>query len=173
MPADELNSLLTRGGIDNKKVADIVAILLWYGVWGQANGRAVTYIYNVNYEMPILKGFIRKLQEEGLARTVPEIFLARLSNRLFAHVDLSLALPARRICTTRVTFFRDRPASLCLYNPAFVPGCRFVRIVAPCSTQLSKDSFNYGALPRRFSKAIYRVRSSLQFVRFSKRPLRQ
>jgi hypothetical protein len=108
MPADELNSLLTRGGI-----ADIVAILLWYGVWGQANGRAVTHIFNVNYEMPILKGIIRKLQEEGLARTVPEIALARLSNRLFAPVDLSLALPARRICTTRVMSFRDRPTSRC------------------------------------------------------------
>ena len=51
MPASELSPLLTRGGIDNKKIPDIETILLWYGVLGvRRMDGAVTYIYNVNYE---------------------------------------------------------------------------------------------------------------------------
>jgi hypothetical protein len=76
MPASELNSLLTRGGIASGKVPDIITILLWYGVLGvRRMDGAVTYIYNVNYEMPILKGIIRKLEEEGLVYVVNPAFV--------------------------------------------------------------------------------------------------
>jgi hypothetical protein len=82
MPANELNALLVRGGLDNAKIPDIILILLWYGVLGvrQMDG-AVTYIYNVNYEMPILKGIIRKLQEQGLVYVVNPAFVPGLQIR--------------------------------------------------------------------------------------------
>jgi len=42
---------------------------------------AATYIYNVNYEMPILKGIIRKLEEEGLVYVVNPAFVPGLQIR--------------------------------------------------------------------------------------------
>jgi hypothetical protein len=38
----------------------------------------VTYIYNVNYEMPILKGFIRKLESGGLVYQINAAFVPGL-----------------------------------------------------------------------------------------------
>jgi hypothetical protein len=74
--------LLTRGGIDNRKISDIETILLWYGVLGvRRMDGAVTYIYNVNYEMPILRGIIRKLQDEGLVYVVNPAFVPGLQIR--------------------------------------------------------------------------------------------
>lgn len=82
MPMNELKTLLTRGGIDNEKVPDIITILLWYGVLGvRRMDGTVTYIYNVNYEMPILKGIIRKLEEEGLVYVVNPAFVPGLQIR--------------------------------------------------------------------------------------------
>jgi hypothetical protein len=82
MPANELNALLVRGGIDAGKVPDIVRILLWYGVLGvkRLDG-TVTYIYNLNYEMPILRGIIRKLEENGLVYVVNPAFVPALQIR--------------------------------------------------------------------------------------------
>lgn len=82
MPARVLNSLLERGGLDIKKIPDIITILLWYGVLGvKRMDGGVTYIYNVNYDMPILKGIIRKLQEEGLVYVVNPAFVPGLQIR--------------------------------------------------------------------------------------------
>ena len=82
MPADELKSLLTRGGIDEQKLQDIITILLWYAVLGvKRMDGSVTYIYNVNYEMPILKGIMRKLTDEGLVFVVNPAFVPGLQIR--------------------------------------------------------------------------------------------
>jgi hypothetical protein len=82
IPANELNSLLTRGGIGAEKVPEIITILIWYGVLGvRRMDGTVTYIYNVNYEMPILKGIIRKLQENGLVYVVNPAFVPGLQVR--------------------------------------------------------------------------------------------
>ena len=82
MPVGELKSLLSRAGIPPEKVPDIITILLWYGVLGvKRMDGAVTYIYNVNYEMPILKGIIRKLEDEGLVYVVNPAFVPGLQIR--------------------------------------------------------------------------------------------
>ena len=82
MPVNELVALLTRGGIGMEKTADIIRILLWYGVLGvRRMDGTVTYIYNVNYEMPILQGIVRKLEEEGLVYVVNPAFVPGLQIR--------------------------------------------------------------------------------------------
>ena len=82
LPARALYSLLERGGIQAATIPDIVNILLWYGVLGvkRVDGTA-TYIYSVNYEMPILKGVIRKLEAEGLVYVINPAFVPGLQIR--------------------------------------------------------------------------------------------
>jgi hypothetical protein len=61
------------------RLAEIVDVLLWYGVIGvKRSDGTVTYIYNVNYEMPILKGFIRKLESGGLVYQINAAFVPGL-----------------------------------------------------------------------------------------------
>lgn len=82
IPGNDLKTLLRRGGIADEKVADITTILLWYGVLGvRRMDGAITYIYNVNYEMPILKGILKKLEEEGLVYVVNPAFVPGLQIR--------------------------------------------------------------------------------------------
>jgi hypothetical protein len=82
IPANELESLLTRGGISVEQIPDIITILLWYGVLGvRRMDGMVTYIYNVNYEMPILRGIMRKLLEHGLVYVVNPAFVPGLQIR--------------------------------------------------------------------------------------------
>ena len=82
IPADELNSLLTKGGIKAEKISEIMSILLWYGVLGvKRMDGTVTYIYDVNYDMPILHGIIRKIQEIGLVFVVNPAFVQGLQIR--------------------------------------------------------------------------------------------
>lgn len=82
IPANDLNALLVGGGIDRTRIPDIITILVWYGVLGvRRMDGAVTYIYNVNYEMPLLKGIIRKLQEHGLVYVVNPAFVSGLQIR--------------------------------------------------------------------------------------------
>lgn len=78
----ELAKILELGGIPTPKVSEIVRLLLWFGVLGvkRADG-SVTYIYNVNYEMPILTGIIRKLEPQGLAYLVNPAFVPGLELR--------------------------------------------------------------------------------------------
>jgi len=82
LTAEKLESLLSRGGIKSDKVQAIIAILLWYGFLGvkRIDG-SVTYIYNVNYEMPILRGIIKKLAEDGLVYVVNPAFVQGLQIR--------------------------------------------------------------------------------------------
>ncbi len=82
VPAALLESLLTTGGIRAEKIPSIIAILLWYAVLGvkRIDG-TVTYIYNVNYEMPILRGLIRKLEEDGLVYVINPAFVPGLQVR--------------------------------------------------------------------------------------------
>jgi hypothetical protein len=79
LPANELIGLLQRGGILPAKVDPIVELLLWFGVLGarQMDG-TVAYIYNVNYEMPILSGIIRKLASQGVVYVVNPAFVPGL-----------------------------------------------------------------------------------------------
>ncbi len=82
LPASNLYSVLERGSILPARIPDIVNILLWYGVLGvRRTDGTVTYIYTVNYEMPILKGIIRKLETEGLVYVVNPAFVPGLQIR--------------------------------------------------------------------------------------------
>ena len=79
LPAITVQTLLESGGILPAMVKDIVNILLWYGVLGvkRIDG-TVTYIYSVNYEMPILTGIIRKLEAQGVVYMVNPAFVPGL-----------------------------------------------------------------------------------------------
>lgn len=79
LPAITVQTLLESGGILPAVVKDIVNILLWYGVLGvrRIDG-TVTYIYSVNYEMPILTGIIRKLEAQGVVYMVNPAFVPGL-----------------------------------------------------------------------------------------------
>lgn len=79
LPAEKLVDILEIGGIPSSRVGEVVSILLWFGVLGvkRADG-SVTYIYDVNYEMPILRGIIRKLELQGLVYQVNPAFVSGL-----------------------------------------------------------------------------------------------
>lgn len=75
LPANALTDLLQRGGIIPDNIAAIVALLLWFGVLGvKRTDGGVTYIYNVNYEMAILSGIIRKLESHGVVYVINPAF---------------------------------------------------------------------------------------------------
>jgi hypothetical protein len=82
LPASTVHSLFEGGGILPTTIPDIVNVLLWYGVLGvrRIDG-TVTYIYTVNYEMPILRGIIRKLEPQGLVYLVNPAFVPGLQMR--------------------------------------------------------------------------------------------
>jgi hypothetical protein len=70
-----LMNILERSSMPASKIDDIVRVLLWYGVLGlKRPDGSVTYIYNVNYEMPILIGIIRKLEPDGLVYLINPAF---------------------------------------------------------------------------------------------------
>lgn len=82
IPASTVHSLFERAGIEPAKIPDIVSVLLWYGVLGirRIDGE-VTYIYTVNYEMPIVMGIIQKLEPQGLIYVVNPAFVPGLQMR--------------------------------------------------------------------------------------------
>lgn len=70
-----LMNILERSSMPASKIDEIVRVLLWYGVLGlKRSDGSVTYIYNVNYEMPILIGIIRKLEPDGLVYLINPAF---------------------------------------------------------------------------------------------------
>jgi hypothetical protein len=75
MSADALKKLLEQSGMPTSKLDDIVRVLLWYGVLGvkRLDG-TVTSIYDVNYEMPILMGIVRKLEPHGVSYQINQAF---------------------------------------------------------------------------------------------------
>ena len=77
--ARDLANILELGGIPPSKTGEIQRLLLWFGVLGvkRADGSA-TYIYDVNYEMPILTGIIRKLEVQGVAYQINPAFVPGL-----------------------------------------------------------------------------------------------
>ena len=82
LPASKLNELLTKGGVQESKLDQIIRLLLWYAVLGvRRSDGDVTYIYNVNYEMPILAGIIHKLQAQGLVYVINPAFVPGLQIR--------------------------------------------------------------------------------------------
>jgi hypothetical protein len=82
LPKDRLHLLLEQGGIPKGTIEPIVNILLWYGVLGvrKIDG-SVVYIYNVNYEMAVLRGIIQKLQSDGIVFVVNPAFIPGLQMR--------------------------------------------------------------------------------------------
>jgi len=79
VPSEQLTRILELGGIPPQKISEIVRLLLWFGVLGvKRTDGSVTYIYNVNYEMPILTGIIRKLERQGLVYLVNPAFVPGL-----------------------------------------------------------------------------------------------
>jgi hypothetical protein len=75
LSAGALMELLEQSGIETARLEDIVRVLLWYGVIGlKRTDGSVTYIYNVNYEMPILAGIIRKLEAQGVMYQINPAF---------------------------------------------------------------------------------------------------
>jgi hypothetical protein len=71
--------ILELSGMPASKIGEIVRVLLWYGVLGlKSPDGSVTYICNVNYEMPILAGIIRKLEPDGLMYLIDPAFVPGL-----------------------------------------------------------------------------------------------
>jgi len=82
LTASAVSLLLERGGIPALKVGEVIDVLLWYGVLGvRRMDGSVTYIYSVNYEMPILMGIIHKLESEGLIYVINPAFALGLQIR--------------------------------------------------------------------------------------------
>lgn len=58
-----LSQTLEQSGMPTAKLGEIVRVLVWYGVLGvKRSDGSVTYIYDLNYETPILAGIIRKIE---------------------------------------------------------------------------------------------------------------
>jgi hypothetical protein len=75
LSATTLKSLLEQSGMPASKIDDIVRVLLWYGVLGvKRSDGSVTSIYDVNYEMPILTGIVRKLESQGVSYQINHAF---------------------------------------------------------------------------------------------------
>ena len=82
LPATQIVGLLTSCGLASDMIPRIIELLLWYGVLGvRRTDGSITYIYSVNYEMPILRGIIRKLEGEGLVYVVNPAFVPGLEIR--------------------------------------------------------------------------------------------
>jgi hypothetical protein len=82
LPVSELKTILENGGILTSKIDEIVRLLLWYGVLGvRREADSATYIYSVNYEMPVLMGIIRKLETQGLVYVINPAFVPGLQIR--------------------------------------------------------------------------------------------
>ncbi len=61
-----LSKILSGLGLSADAAAAAKELLLWFGVLGIRRGdTGVTYIYNCNYEMPILKAILRKASASG------------------------------------------------------------------------------------------------------------
>jgi len=82
LPATDLRALLERGGIVQSKIDEIIRLLLWFAVLGvRRQDGSITYIYTVNYEMPILAGIMRKLEPQGLVYVINPAFVPGLQIR--------------------------------------------------------------------------------------------
>jgi hypothetical protein len=75
LSSGELTNILELSGMPPSKLQEIVRVLLWYAVLGvKMSDGSVKYIYNVNYEMPILTGIIRKLESDGVVYQINPAF---------------------------------------------------------------------------------------------------
>lgn len=82
LPAGKLSELLKNGGVQESKLDQIIRLLLWYAVLGvRRTDGDVSYIYSVNYEMPILTGIIHKLEAQGLVYVINPAFVSGLQIR--------------------------------------------------------------------------------------------
>ena len=82
LSADDVTRVLATAGIPATNLPEIVDILLWYAVLGvKRPDGSVAYIYDVNYEMPILRGLMKKYQATGLALHVNPAFVPGLQIR--------------------------------------------------------------------------------------------
>ena len=79
LPASELNQLLDGVSTSEPERDAFVELLLWYAVLGvvRLDGE-VAFIYSVNYDMPRLRGIIRKLEETGVVYALNPAFAAAL-----------------------------------------------------------------------------------------------
>ncbi|MBB6142425.1 VIT1/CCC1 family predicted Fe2+/Mn2+ transporter [Silvibacterium bohemicum] len=80
LPSAALRKLLEQSGMPISKIDEIIKTLLWYGVIGvKRSDGAVTSINDVNYEMPILNGIIRKLETSGVVYQINAAFVSALA----------------------------------------------------------------------------------------------
>jgi hypothetical protein len=72
---EELDELFAEFKFRSDQLEQINNILIWYGVLGivLTNGET-EYIYSVNYDMRLLQGKIRKLNETGLVFSINPAF---------------------------------------------------------------------------------------------------
>ena len=72
------------GGIDNKNSEKIVDLLIWYGFLGvtQNISDEPKFIFNVNYNMSLLKGMIKKMKGKGLLYYINPAFWPGLSTEV-------------------------------------------------------------------------------------------
>ncbi|HEV7486898.1 MAG TPA: hypothetical protein VGQ65_14565 [Thermoanaerobaculia bacterium] len=82
LSATALRGLILGRGLPDENVDQIIDILLWFGVLGvKRPDGSVTYIYDVNYDMPILRGFIEKYQAAGVSFQINAAFVPGLQIR--------------------------------------------------------------------------------------------
>jgi hypothetical protein len=72
---EQLMGRLTAPRTKTINIQDITDILMWYGVLGivRLDGE-ITYIYSVNYDLNLLKGIVRKLENTGLVCAINPAF---------------------------------------------------------------------------------------------------
>ncbi|HEV7240545.1 MAG TPA: hypothetical protein VGQ36_15005 [Thermoanaerobaculia bacterium] len=78
----EVVRILGTAGIEPAEVPNIIETMLWYGLLGvnRPDG-SVVHIYDVNYDMPILRGMIRKFDAQGISYRVNPAFISGLQMR--------------------------------------------------------------------------------------------
>lgn len=63
MPKDEIIKILIEFGIEQESVENLFELLLWYGFLGVEIDSEEKYIYDFNYSMQLLSGFIKKKKQ--------------------------------------------------------------------------------------------------------------
>jgi len=63
MDRARLDSILSEFGVDNQKLDNIFELLIWYGFIGAVISNEVKYIYDFNYSMKLISGYVKNKPE--------------------------------------------------------------------------------------------------------------
>jgi hypothetical protein len=86
---DDINKLLLDFGIKQEIAEQIIDILLWYGFLGlQINEQEIKYIYNFNYNMKLMKGVIKKIDQKLFYQINPAFWPSLLINEMKNNLEI-------------------------------------------------------------------------------------